>query len=122
MRWALVAAVIGFVAGGCDAGGAGLVDAGPEYGADAAVPPTPNCADLCARNADCVVHLCDEDTNSTSFDGEREPLEHICNVGCTDVGVQQAATGASWRCLFESSCRAVYGRDVCHANGNYSCK
>jgi hypothetical protein len=103
---------------GCDSGG--HPDTG--FGADAAVPATINCMDLCQRSADCVVDLCDEDTNSTKFAAGAELIDQSCLSTCTDPQLQVVATQASWSCLFTSTCRQAFGDDVCHASARYSCQ
>src|SRR5262245_21612040 len=97
---------------GCD-GAAGFPDTG--HGAGQPVPPTKNCKDYCARSADCIVALCDENMSTTSFMAIRDGFENQCVAGCTDAQLQAEANDASWQCLFESSCRQVFEKDVCKA-------
>jgi hypothetical protein len=105
---------------GCDAGAPVTVpDSG--YGAHAPVPATKTCKDLCARSADCVVALCDENMSTTSFVGIRDAFESQCLSSCSDATLAAMATDASWRCLFDSTCRQVFERDVCMAHASYTC-
>lgn len=103
---------------GCD-GTPSFPDTG--YGAAEPVPPTKNCKDFCARDADCIVALCDENMSTTSFMAIRVVFDNECLAGCTDAQLQAEATDANWQCLFESSCRQVFEHDVCKANARYSC-
>ena len=103
---------------GCDTA-AGQPDSG--YGAAQPVPATKTCKDFCARSADCIVALCDEDMSSTSYAAIHDPFENQCLAGCTDAQIQAVATDASWQCFFTSSCRQVFAHDVCNAGGHYSC-
>jgi hypothetical protein len=100
-------------------GSAGHPDTG--YGAGQPAPATPTCAALCERSADCLVTLCDEDTMSTRYEALRSLVAGQCNATCTDALLQSMATGNSWRCLFESSCRQVYEQDLCAAHASYHC-
>jgi hypothetical protein len=103
---------------GCDS--AGYPDSG--YGAAETVPPTKNCKDFCARSADCIVALCDENTSSTSYTVIHDVIDSECLASCTDAQLQAVATDASWQCFFDSSCRQVFENDVCKANARYSCR
>jgi len=124
-RWSGLSSVrlLGLVAGvglalaGCDS--AGHPDTG--YGAGPVAPTPLNCMALCERSADCLVALCDEDTMSTRYEAIRSPVTSECEASCTDALLQSMATGNSWRCLFESSCRQVYEHDVCAAHASYRC-
>ena len=115
-RWGAVLGLL--LAAGCG-GDAGHPDTG--VGAGQTPPAVPNCADFCARAADCFVALCDEDTMSTRYDGLASILEDQCNATCTDAQLQAAASPTSWQCFFEDSCRQVFGEDACHGMAHYSC-
>jgi hypothetical protein len=104
---------------GCDSTSYPHPDTG--YGAAEPVPPTKSCADFCARSADCVVDLCDENTSSTRYAAIHDPLDAECLAGCTDAQLQAMATDASWQCFFTASCRQVFDNDVCKASVRYSC-
>lgn len=92
------------------------------YGAARPVPPQLNCADICQRIADCAVHLCNEDTKSTHYTGLDGALALECEAGCTDAVVQANLTASEWQCLYQSTCRAVFERDVCQIDSNYFCE
>jgi hypothetical protein len=102
---------------GCSS--AGEFDSG--FGAGEPVPPTKNCQDFCARNAECIVALCDEDTSSTSYMAIHDKIDSACVASCTDAQLQATATDPSWQCYFQSSCRQVFAHDVCMANARYTC-
>jgi hypothetical protein len=91
------------------------------YGAGLAVPATKNCVDACTRLADCAVHLCNEDTDSTRYSGLEDGLEFDCEFDCTDAQVAAIYTDDSWRCYFQTSCRKVFEDDACGVNANYTC-
>ena len=102
---------------GC--GSAANPDSG--YGAGEPVPLTKNCQDFCARNAECIVALCDENTSSTSYMAIHDVINSQCIASCTDAQLQAMATDASWQCYFQSTCRQVFEHDVCKANARYTC-
>ena len=106
------------VALGCG-GSMGHPDTGA--GANQPVPPTENCADLCARLGSCVVTLCNEDTMSTRYNGLDTLLSDECAAGCTDAQIMSGLTSTQWTCLFQSSCRQVFEYDTCHQMGHYNC-
>ena len=92
------------------------------YGANQPVPDTVNCADFCSRAGDCGAQLCNEDTMSTNY----TPLAQIVAAECDSVACTPAVlaqiTAADWQCYFQSSCRQVFGQNVCHvANTSYTC-
>ena len=91
------------------------------YGANQPVPATGNCTDLCTRAADCGAQLCNEDTMSTMYT-ELAPLPTSeCESACNDTVLAQL-TPANWQCYFTSTCRQVFGENVCQtANTKYSC-
>jgi hypothetical protein len=122
--WGIVLAGIMGVLGACGddgmGGGTGRPDTG--YGAAQPVPATLNCVDLCQRGADCAGHLCDEDTNSTSYVALIPTLRNTCLGACADVQVSGAFTPTQWQCLFQNSCRQVFGENVCRTpNTSYTC-
>jgi hypothetical protein len=104
-------------------GGCGSSSGPPDtgYGIAHPVPAQLNCVDLCERIGDCAVHLCNEDTKSTRYTGLDSILALECEAGCTDALVQANLTSTQWQCLFQSSCRAVFGQDVCQTDGSYTC-
>ena len=104
---------------GCGSSSDGPPDTG--YGANQPVPVTETCAGLCQRLAVCVVDLCDEDTNSTRYDGIQDLFASSCEATCTDAQVQSAISPATWQCLFQDTCRQVFGEDSCHAMSQYNC-
>ena len=91
------------------------------FGGDAAVPAAIDCTALCQRSADCIVDLCDEDSNSTKFAGIGEAVKESCLNTCSDSELEAVTTQASWDCLFKSTCRQAFGENVCNANARYSC-
>jgi hypothetical protein len=103
--------------------GCGGSDGHPDtgYGANQPVPTPETCVDLCQRLADCVVDLCDEDTNSTRYAGAQYLLASSCESTCTDAQVQSAVSSTAWQCMFEDTCRQVFGEDSCHAMSHYNC-
>ncbi|HVV52801.1 MAG TPA: hypothetical protein VHO06_24280 [Polyangia bacterium] len=108
---------------GCGSSGGGRSDGRPDtgYGADQPVPATETCADYCQRTIDCTVHLCDEDTNSTTY-LEFESIQVTdCETLCSDAEIQAAVPSAAWQCLFAKSCRQVLGVDGCGVGASYSC-
>jgi hypothetical protein len=91
------------------------------YGADQPVPATVNCTDLCTRGADCGAELCNEDTMSTMYTQLAPLLTSECQSECNDTVLAQL-TAANWQCYFTSSCRQVFGENVCQtANTKYTC-
>lgn len=108
-----VGAVVG--CGGSD----GRPDTG--YGANQPVPAAETCVDLCQRLADCVIDLCDEDTMSTRFEGSQSLLAASCESTCTDAQVESGVSSSIWQCIFEDTCRQVFGEDSCHAMSHYNC-
>jgi hypothetical protein len=117
-RWLLAAALALVV--GCGGSGSRRPDTG--VGAGEAVPPTLNCADLCTRLGECFVLLCDEDTQSTRYQGADSVLDPQCEATCADATVQATFTSSQWTCLFHSSCRQVLDYDTCNAAGHYNCQ
>ena len=114
--WLVVLAIGAFA--GCGGSG-GHPDTG--YGAGQPVPITVNCVDLCVRSATCGAQLCDEDTNSTRYTGLASGLATDCEVVCTDAQLQVSITPAQWQCLFQDSCREVFGDNACGGMAHYSC-
>jgi len=103
---------------GCDGGE--HPDTG--YGAGLPVPATMNCSDLCTRLGDCAGHLCAEDKNNPAYIGLGGAAESQCLTSCTDVLLQSKATSTQWSCLFEKTCRAVFGHDACSMQSKYWCQ
>ncbi len=103
--------------------GCGGSDGHPDtgYGANQPIPAAETCVDLCQRLADCVADLCDEDTSSTRYAGTQSLLASSCSSTCTDGEVQSAISPTAWQCLFEDTCRQVFGEDACHAMSQYHC-
>jgi hypothetical protein len=91
------------------------------YGANQPVPATVNCTDFCTRGADCGAQLCNEDTMSTMYTVLAPLAAAECeSVACATVLAQ--ITPANWQCYFQSSCRQVFGENVCGtANTKYTC-
>jgi hypothetical protein len=114
--WMVVAALV--VASAC-----GGEDRRPDTGAGAAqpIPATLNCADMCGRLADCLVTLCNEDTNSTQFTPLGPVVESQCVSGCTEAIVMSQFSPQDWTCLFQSSCRQVLDYDTCAVDSSYHC-
>jgi hypothetical protein len=106
-------------AAGCGGSSSGHVDTG--YGANEAVPGTEDCIDFCQRFTDCGVDLCDEDSNSTQYQAFEPTLVTECELTCTDGDVQSTYSAAEWQCLFQKSCRQVFGEDACGGQAHYSC-
>lgn len=99
-------------------------DNGPPdtgYGAKAVVPSSVTCEALCAREADCLEHLCNEDTASSRYTGLGSLIAGQCQASCTPA-LLSPFTADSWSCLFQSSCRAAVGHDVCHVSASYYCQ
>jgi hypothetical protein len=103
---------------GCGGSG-GHPDTG--YGANQPVPTTLNCVDLCVRSTACGVELCDEDTNSTRYNVLQPALQSECEGACTDAQLQVSISSAQWQCVFQDSCRQVFGDDACGGMGRYTC-
>jgi hypothetical protein len=115
--WMVFGALV--VAVGCG----GSEDRRPDTGAGASqpVPATLNCADMCGRLADCLVTLCNEDTNSMQFTPLGSVVEAQCVSGCTDALVMTQFSTTAWQCLFQSSCRQVLDYDTCAVDSSYHC-
>ena len=105
---------------GCGSGSGGHPDTG--YGANQTVPTSETCAAFCQRSIDCGVELCDEDSNSTSYQLLEPILLSECQSVCTDSLIQSSIPAASWSCLFADTCRQVFGENSCHVpNASYKC-
>ena len=100
-------------------GGDGSSDTG--YGANQPVPATKNCEELCARLADCVVALCNEDTDSDRYTGLEDLLALDCESTCTDGQVETYFTAEKWSCVYDSSCREVFDYQECDPTTTYHC-
>lgn len=117
----LALAAVGVLAG-CGGGGGSGGHPDTGYGADQTVPASETCTALCQRSVDCGVELCDEDTNSTTYQSLESLLLSECQVACTDAQVQSSISAAAWNCLFTDSCRQVFGENSCHVpNASYKC-
>lgn len=93
---------------------------GSAYGANKSVPPTKNCQDLCRRTSDCAVHLCAEDTGSTTYLELANGMTAQCVSNCQSTALA-AIPDAKWACMFTASCRESFGNDSCELGGHYSC-
>jgi hypothetical protein len=115
--------LIGFLAASALTVGVGCDSGPPDTGAGAheTPPAAVNCADLCHRATSCLVLLCNEDTSSTRYTGLGEALDPECVASCSEPALQSKITADQWRCVFESSCRQVFGNDSCHAMSHYNC-
>ena len=91
------------------------------YGAGEPVPATLSCVDLCARLGDCVVALCNEDTDSTRYSGLEDALAFDCETSCTEAAIEAAFTDDQWACIFQSSCREVFDYQECDEQSFYTC-
>lgn len=106
----------------CACGGSdeqGVPDSG--YGAAQAVPAM-SCDALCARQGDCGERLCNEDTNSTRYTGFGSLITSLCKAQCSESLLMSKVNAQTWTCMFESSCRATVGHDVCNIGASYSCQ
>jgi hypothetical protein len=113
--------VLAAVLAGCGGNSGGHPDTG--YGANLTVPTSETCAAFCQRSIDCTVDLCDEDTNSTSYQQFQSLWVTECQAVCTDSLIQSSIPATAWTCLFTDSCRQVFGENSCHVpNASYSCK
>ena len=90
------------------------------YGAGQPAPAMVTCANVCARFADCMVALCNEDTRSTRYDLAENGLALDCEARCTDAELQ-LASAVTWACYFESSCREVVDYSICQPGASYYC-
>jgi hypothetical protein len=100
-------------------------DDGPPdsgYGAAQAVPSAISCDALCARDADCFEHLCNEDTASTRYTGLGSVIAGQCKATCTDALLMSRINAQAWNCFFQSTCRAVFSHDACQAQATYQCQ
>jgi hypothetical protein len=115
-RWLVFGALV-------SAFGCGGEDRRPDTGAGSGqvVPATFDCAAFCQRLGDCVVILCNEDTNSTNYNGLGSLLSSQCEATCTEAILMSGLTTQNWQCLFQSSCRQVFDYDNCSAGANYHC-
>lgn len=90
-------------------------------GANQAVPPTITCEDFCARLADCVVVLCNEDTKTMNYTGTAPIVEKTCLSDCADTDAPKLIPQEAWSCVFQSSCRMAFDYDDCHGFSTYTC-
>jgi hypothetical protein len=90
-------------------------------GANAPVPITINCQDFCARLADCVVILCNEDTKAVNDTSAKAAVETTCLSNCMDADAQKLIPPSAWSCVFQSSCRMAFDYDDCHGFSTYTC-
>jgi hypothetical protein len=122
--WLAVVAAIFTATPGCGDGSATTVTMHPDTGAGAGETPPAmvNCLDLCLRSADCLGQLCNEDKMSTLYTALADEIASQCSVQCATTGPLTAVTPADWQCLFQSSCRQVFERDVCGVQANYTCQ
>ena len=116
-RFAIVG-ILALIATGCG-GASGHPDTGA--GAHQPVPATENCADVCKRFGDCLVVLCNEDTQSTRFQGAGEVLAEDCLSTCADDTVMSKIAPTQWTCFFDSSCRQIFEYHRCDPNSYYRC-
>jgi hypothetical protein len=116
LRVAALAILVNGLAG-CD--GSEHPDTG--YGGGQTVPATINCSDLCTRSADCAGHLCAEDKNDNGYLGKIGETTSMCLFECTDSVLQSKATSTQWSCLFDRTCREVFGHDACGVVASYKC-
>ena len=116
-RWMVCVVLV--VAFGCG----GSEDRRPDTGAGAGqpVPATLNCTDMCRRLAECLVTLCNEDTNSTRYTSFQGFVETDCLTTCTDALVMTQFSTQAWQCLFQSSCRQTLDYDTCAVDSSYHC-
>jgi hypothetical protein len=70
---------------------------------------------------DCAGHLCAEDENNQGYLGVANVIESQCLAECTDATIQSKLTSTEWSCLFEKTCRQVFGHDACSMQSTYSC-
>lgn len=91
------------------------------YGANQPVPATETCVDLCQRAADCAGDLCDEDSQSDRYLDLEPGLASSCESTCTDSEIQSSVPAAEWQCIFQDTCRQVFGEDSCHGMARYTC-
>jgi hypothetical protein len=120
LRVAALAALVNGVPG-CDGGDGGDGQPDTGYGGGQPVPATINCSDLCARMGDCGGHLCAEDKKNQAYLGLGDAIESECLASCTDTSIQSKATSTQWSCLFEKTCREVFGHDACGMQSTYWC-
>lgn len=93
--------------------------------------PTPatielNCATLCKRTAECVVELCSEDipAKASQYPAVGRELEQNCLAACDNSNFQALTETKKTEltCMFQKSCRAVFGQDSCNAQATYNCQ
>ena len=82
---------------------------------------SPGCQRTCRRLATCAVDLCAEDCVASVPDGLEEALLASCLKTC-DEDALGLLTEEQWLCLFEESCRAGFGDNICGAGTGYSCE
>jgi len=94
----------------------------PDTGAGIGETPPAmiTCTDLCLRGAECLGDLCNEDTMSTRYTAFAEAVASQCATTCASTQIPPI-TPTQWQCLFQSSCRQVFERDVCGTQAHYSC-
>jgi hypothetical protein len=122
LAFVLVVGTVAACGSGGGGGGVGTVHPDTRYGANQPVPSTVNCTDFCTRLADCGTTLCDEDTMTMNYSPLSPLLATECESSvCNQSELSQLST-TSWQCYFQSSCRQVFGQNVCHvSNAKYSC-
>jgi len=86
-------------------------------------PEEHTCATTCARLAECMVYLCNVDTNSNDYSGLEGFLEDDCVSTCDEDALTDALAEdpEAFDCMFEESCRDYLDYDDCHVDARYSC-
>ena len=109
---------------GCGDGSTTTTTGHPDTGVGAGETPPPmvNCIDLCLRGAYCLGQLCNEDKMSTVYSALADQIASQCSTQCATTGPLANVTPADWQCLFQSSCRQVFEKDVCGVQAHYSCQ
>ena len=122
--WLAIVAASFIVTPGCGNGSSTTVSSHPDTGVGAGETPPAmiNCLDFCLRGADCLGQLCNEDKMSTAYTALGDAIASQCSAECATAGSLAGVTPAEWQCLFQSSCRQVFERDVCGVQAHYSCQ
>ena len=122
--WLAIFGAVFMVTAGCDGGSSTPATTHPDTGVGAGETPPAmiNCLDFCLRGADCLGQLCNEDKMTTAYTALADAIASQCSAECATAGSFAAVTPADWQCLFQSSCRQVFERDVCGVQAHYTCQ
>ncbi|MBL9019611.1 MAG: hypothetical protein JNL83_35805 [Myxococcales bacterium] len=67
------------------------------------------------------MHLCNEDSASSKYDGLESVLQDQCEFNCSDTALAAEFSTTEWNCTFVSTCRRVFEHDTCGTDAHYTC-